>query len=114
MLKLIYILLFCLSLLSCAEKPDHSKPWKIGGKHGMSNVIVNQAKAMDVKICSDYYKDIGFSTNINIDYDDQTFFGLIEGLCITVHAKKVRIRFATPSSGKRAEGTFEILESSSK
>ena len=102
-----------LSLFSCSEKPDHSQPWKIGGKHGMSNVIVNQENAANVKICSDYYKDIGFSTNINVDYDGETYFGLIEGLCITLHAKKIRIRFATPSSGKRAEGTFEFVEESS-
>lgn len=102
--------LIILSLFACKEAPDNTQIWKIGGKHGMSKVIINQDEAADIKICSDKYKDIGFSTNINIDYDDKTYFRLIEGLCITIHAKKVRVRFATPSSGKRAEGTFEILE----
>ena len=114
MIRLTIFFFITLVLFSCNEKPDYSQLWKIGGKHGMSNVIVDQDKATDVKICSDYYKDIGFSTNVNVDYDDKTYFGLFEGLCITLNAKKIRIRFATPSSGKRAEGTFEILELSSK
>ena len=114
MIKISLFAVIVLCLFACKETIDNKQPWKIGGKHGMSSVILNQDKATDIKICSDRYKDIGFSTNINVDYDDQTYFRLIEGLCITLHAKKIRIRFATPSSGKRAEGTFEILESSSK
>jgi len=76
----------------------------------MAKVIVDLEHAADIKVCADKYKDIGFSTNINVDYDSQTYFRLIEGLCITLNAKKVRVRFATPSSGKRAEGTYEILK----
>jgi len=75
----------------------------------MSKVIIDEESSKQVKICSDKYKNIGFPVNVNIDYDDETYFGLIEGLCITVNAKKIKIRFATPSSGKRAEGTFEVL-----
>ena len=113
MIKLSLFTIIILSLFACKETVDNTQPWKIGGKHGMSKVIFDQDKAADIKICSDKYKDIGFSTNINVDYDDQTYYRLFEGLCITLQARKVRIRFATPSSGKRAEGTFEILESSS-
>jgi len=106
----IYILIvFC--LLACKGESENIQPWNIGGKHGVAKMIVDLDKAVDIKVCSDKYKNIGFSTNINIDYDDKTYFRLIEGLCITIHAKKVMVRFATPSSGKRAEGTFEILGS---
>ena len=105
------ILLACvvLVLMGCEDDLNNVQLWKIGGKHGMSKVILNQENTAEVKICADKYKDIGFSTNINVDFDQETYFGLHEGLCITLNAKKIRIRFATPSSGKRAEGTFEIL-----
>ncbi len=108
MKKILVLLVIIFSLAACKEESNASI-WKIGGKHGMSNIIFDQEQAEAIKICSDFYKDIGFSTNVNVDYDGKTFFGLIEGLCITLHAKKVRIRFATPSSGKRAAGTFEVL-----
>ena len=114
MVRLCIFVLIILALISCQETSDNKQPWKIGGDYGMSKIIVNQDEATDVKICSDKYKDIGFSTTINIHYDGKTYYRLIEGLCVTIHAKKASVRFATPSSGKRAEGTFEILESSSK
>jgi len=103
----IIILIFC----SCNDNSKNLQVWEIGGKHGMSKVIFEQDQAADIKFCSDKYKDIGFSTNINIDYDENTYYRLFEGLCITINAKKVRVRFATPSSGKMARGTFEILDS---
>lgn len=99
----------CLWLFACQDTSENKQPWKIGGKHGMSNIIFDQEQAADIKICADKYKDIGFSTSINIAYDENIYYRLIEGLCITIQAKKVRVQFATPSSGKRAEGTFEIL-----
>ena len=96
-------------VLSCSVDKSNEQLWKIGSNTSMNKVIIDQENSKNVKICSDKYKNIGFPVNVNIDYDDKTYFGLIEDLCITVNAKKIRIRFATPSSGKRAEGTFEIL-----
>ena len=110
MIKLSFLVTICLSVCACNDVSDNTELWKIGGKHGMSKIIFEEDQPVDIKICSDKYKDIGFSTNINIDYDDKTYYGLMEGLCITINAKKVKVRFAAPSSGKRAEGTFEILE----
>jgi len=111
MMKPSLFALIVLSISACTEVSENIQPWNIGGDHGVAKVIVDLDSAKNIKICSDKYKNIGFATNINIDYDDKTYFRLIEGLCITIHAKKVRVRFATPSSGKRAEGTFEILDS---
>lgn len=110
MIKKVIFLVFVLMIFACEDTSRELQPWKIGGKHGMSKVIFEQDQPAEIKFCSDKYKDIGFSTNINIDYDENTYYGLIEGLCITIHAKKIKVRFATPSSGKRAEGTFEILK----
>ena len=106
--KIIFIITI-LIVCACNDESKTIQIWEIGGKHGMSKIIFEQDQSENLKICSDEYKDIGFFSNINIDYDDNTYYGLFEGLCITIKAKKVKVRFASPSSGKRAKGTFEIL-----
>ncbi len=109
--KIFLLILVCFVICACINEPKKEiHNWQIGSNTSVSKVIFEQSEAARVKVCSDKYKNIGFSTNINIDYDDNTYFRLIEGVCITVKAKKIRVRFATPSSGKRAEGTFEVLE----
>ncbi len=99
-----------LMMLLIACKNESSQQWEIGGHFPMKRVLVDLDQPKDIKICSDEYKNIGFPVNVNIDYDDQRYYGLIEGLCITVRAKKLTVKFATPSSGKKARGTFEILQ----
>lgn len=76
----------------------------------MSKTLTELDEPKNIKICSDQYKQISFPLHLHIDYDDQRYYGLIEGLCITVNARKVEVKLATPSSGKMARGTFEILE----
>lgn len=114
MIRICIFVFVVLSLFACEDVKDNSQPWKISSSDGMFKTIINADEAVDVKICADKYKNIGFATNVNVHYDGKTYYRLIEGLCITLHAKQVRLRFATPSSGKRAEGTFEILESGNK
>jgi hypothetical protein len=111
MSKILLLILVCFVISACInESKKDIYDWQIGSNTSVSKVIFEQDEAARVKVCSDKYKDIGFSTNINIDYDENTYFRLIEGVCITIKAKMIRVRFATPSSGKRAEGTFEVLE----
>ena len=110
MVKKSIFIIFILIIFACNDKPKNIHVWEIGGKHGMSKVIFEQDQPETLKVCSDKYKDIGFSTNINIDYDGKIYYGLLESLCITIKAKKIRVRFATPSSGKRAQGTYEVLQ----
>ena len=102
---------FLIVIILFACKKDNSLPWQIGGDLPMSKVVVDVDQPKHIKICSDEYKNIGFPINVNISYDDQKYYGLIEGLCITLHAKKVTVKFATPSSGKMAKGTYEVIES---
>ncbi|MBT8123736.1 MAG: hypothetical protein KJO81_02805 [Gammaproteobacteria bacterium] len=112
MSKIFLLILVGFAICACTNEPKNKiHDWQIGSNSSISKVIFEQDEAARVKVCSDEYKDIGFSTNINIDYDENTYFRLIEGVCITIKAKKIRVRFATPSSGKRARGTFEILDS---
>ena len=106
--KTVFFILVATVLVGCEK--DLSQKWQIGGKSPMISTLVDIEEPKKIKICSDEYKNIGFPINVNIDYDDKSYYGLIEGLCITVLAKKLTVRFATPSSGKMAKGTFEILE----
>ncbi len=112
MSKLFLLILVSIVTSACINEPKKNiQDWQIGSNTSVLKVIFEQDEAARVKVCSDEYKDIGFSTNINIDYDDNTYFRLIEGVCITIKAKKITVRFATPSSGKRARGTYEVLDS---
>ncbi len=108
--KLSLFVLLCFAIAACNDTSKNNiQAWQIGGKQSMSNTIFDEDEPENIKICVDEYKDIGFSTTINIHYDDNIYHQLFKGLCITVNAKKVKVRFATPSSGKMARGTFEVL-----
>jgi len=96
-------------LVACNEK--NTKEWKLGKDQPMSKVLVDVDSPKRIKICSDKYKHISFPLVLHVDYDDKRYYGLLEGVCITVNAKKLRVKFANPSSGKAARGTFEILDS---
>jgi hypothetical protein len=106
-INLLVMIVFTSLLLACNEK--HATFWQIGGNLAKHKTLVNSNQLKKVKVCSDYYKNIGFPVHLNIHYDDKIYYGLLEGLCITVQAKKVDVRFANPASGKVAKGTFEIL-----
>ncbi len=94
-------------LVGCNDNLIH---WQIGGNLAKHKILVESQELRDIKVCSDEYKNIGFPVHLNIKYDQNTYYGLLEGLCITVRAKTVKLEFASPSSGKMARGTFEILE----
>ena len=72
-----------------------------------------------ILICGSDHFSAGFESDIrdmyvlltdNLQYDDDNiYYGLLEGVCITVRAKTLKVKFANPSSGKVAYGTYEIL-----
>jgi len=105
--SLICIILVSL-LIGCSK--DSGIRWEIGGNQAKHKILVESEVLQNIKLCSDKYKNIGFPVHLNVHYDEKTYFGMLEGVCITVRAKKVKVTFATPSSGKVAIGTFEILD----
>lgn len=110
MYKLSLFLFLFFAMVACSDTSNNNiQTWQIGGQQSMLKTIFEQDEPKNIKICADEYKDIGFSTTINIHYDDNIYHQLLVGLCITVNAKKVKVLFATASSGKMARGTFEIL-----
>ena len=106
-----FLIIFAVILFFAACKEDKAQTWKIGKDQPMSKVLVELDSPKNIKICSDEYKHISFPLVLHVDYDDNRYYGLLEGVCITVHAKKLRVKFANPSSGKMARGTFEVLDS---
>ena len=96
------------SLTACE---DNVQTWRIGKDQPMSKILVELDMPKNIKICSDEYKHISFPLVLHVDYDDNRYYGLLEGVCITVHAKKLSVKFANPSSGKMARGTFKVLDS---
>lgn len=104
--------LFLVTILICGCGKDSvdSINWKIGENLPKHKIIVDSQELKKVKVCSEEYKNVGFPVHLNITYDQKTYFGLLEGLCISVHAKKIKVEFASPSSGKMARGTYEVLE----
>lgn len=111
-LKLIKVLSIAMACILCAcEKQNNSQSWRIGKDQPMSKILVELDSPKNIKICSDEYKHISFALVLHIKYDDKKYYGLLEGVCITVNAKIVKVKFANPSSGKMARGTFEILDS---
>ena len=104
------LILLTLSGFLFACKDDNAQVWKIGKDQPMSKTLVELESPKNIKLCSDEYKHISFPLVLHIDYDENRYYGLLEGLCITVHAKTLKIKFANPSSGKMARGTYEILE----
>lgn len=102
------IILALIFLLAACE--DNAQIWKLGKDQPMKKTLVELSAPKNIKICADEYKHISFPLVLHVDYDDNRYYGLIEGVCITVHAKILKVKFANPSSGKVAIGTFEILD----
>jgi len=105
----IFIGLIC--MLCACEKHDNSQVWQIGKDQPKSKTLLELDSPKKIKICSDEYKHISFPLVLHVIYDDKKYYGLLEGVCITVHAKTLKVKFANPSSGKMARGTYEILGS---
>ena len=97
-------------LLSCNDNANVMQ-WRIGKDQPKSKTLLELDSPKNIKICSDEYKHISFPLVLHVIYDDKKYYGLLEGVCITVHAKTLKVKFANPSSGKMARGTFEILDS---
>lgn len=109
---LLCLMLFVLiSLLSACEKQSNAQSWQIGKGQPMNKTLLELESPKNIRVCSDEYRHISFPLILHVVYDDKKYYGLLEGVCITVHAKVLKVKFANPSSGKMARGTYEILDS---
>ena len=107
-----YLTLFVIiCVLSACEKQRNAQGWQIGKGQPMDKTLLELEAPKNIRVCSDEYRHISFPLILHVIYDDKKYYGLLEGVCITVNAKVLRVKFANPSSGKMARGTFEILGS---
>jgi hypothetical protein len=97
-------------ILSACGKPNNAQQWLIGKDKPKSKVLLEADTPKKIRFCSDQYSHISFPLTLHVIYDDNKYYGLLEGACITVQAKFLKVKFANPSSGKMARGTFEVLE----
>lgn len=96
-------------LTACEQPIDNSQNWLIGKDQPMKKTLLELDAPKNIRFCSDKYKHISFPLVVHVVYDDNIYYGLLEGVCITVRAKTLKVKFANPSSGKVAYGTYEIL-----
>ncbi len=104
------ILIFILVFLSGCH--DYGDPWRItvGKDKPKEHVFVDGDEPQEVMICLDKKGGSGYPTTIVGKFDDEKYAGMLVGQCMNFIGKRVSVKFATPSSGKYAEGTFKVIQ----
>ena len=104
------IWIFILVLMSGCH--NYGDPWRItvGKDKPKEHVFVDGDEPQEVMICLDKKGGSGYPTTIIGKYDDQKYAGMLEGQCMFFIGKRVSVKFATPSSGKYAEGTYKVIQ----
>ena len=89
-------------------------PWHITVSKGKpkEQVLVDGQEIAEVKICVDKKGGSGYPTTVVAQFDDEFYANLLVGQCMYFEGKRVAVRFGTPSTGKFARGTYEIIAAS--
>ncbi len=104
------ILIFIVVLVSGCH--DSGEPWRItvGLDKPKEQVFVEGDQPQEVMIYLDKKGGSGYPTTIVGKFDDQKYAGMLVGQCMFFEGKRVSVKFATPSSGKYAEGTYKVIQ----
>lgn len=98
-----------LILPACSDK---SQLWKIGGDQPTKKLtLIDSQDEQTIKVCLHEKGGSGYPITLVIDHDDEKYAGVLLGQCLRFEAKKVVVRFGTPSAFKFANGSYEILDS---
>ena len=91
---------------------DSGEPWRVtvGLDKPKEQVFVDGDQVQEVMICLDKKGGSGYPTTIVGKFDDQKYAGILVGQCMFFEGKRVSVTFATPSSGKYAEGTYKVIK----
>ena len=91
---------------------DSGEPWKItvGMDKPKEQVFVDSDQSQEVMICLDKKGGSGYPTTVVAKYDDGRYAGMLQGQCMFFVGKRVSVKFATPSSGKYATGTYKVIQ----
>ena len=106
--RLLVVTLLPFLIGACQEAGEE---WHItvGKGKPKEQVLVDSQEVSEVKICLDKKGGSGYPTTIVAQFDDEFYANLLQGQCMYFSGKRVAVRFGTPSSGKFARGTYEII-----
>ena len=82
----------------------------VGKDYPKIKVFTEGDELKEVKICLEEQGYSGWPTTVVAEYDEEIYGGMLEGQCMYFKGKRVAVRFGTPSSGKYAKGTFQVIE----
>ena len=91
---------------------DAGEPWRItvGLDKPKEMVFVDGDVPQEVKICLDTMGGSGYPTRVRAQFDDDRYTPMLRGQCMFFTGKRVSVKFANPSSGKYAAGTYEVIQ----
>ena len=91
---------------------DAGEPWRItvGLDKPKEMVFVDGDVPQEVKICLDTKGGSGYPTRVRAQFDDDRYTPMLTGQCMFFTGKRVSVKFANPSSGKYATGTYEVIQ----
>jgi|GEM_PF-2685588 len=98
-----------LILYGCHESGE---PWRItvGLDKPKEFVFIDGDISKEVRICLDKKGGSGYPTRVAAKYDNDKYVPMLTGQCMFFTGKRVSVKFANPSSGKYAEGTYKVIQ----
>ena len=105
------LILFFIIALSTSCNYETSQSWRItvGLDTSKEKILYQGDRPKEVRVCLDKKGGSGYPTRVLTKYDDQRYVGMLEGQCMFFTGNTVAVRFANPSSGKYANGTYKVM-----
>ncbi len=99
-----------LLVFGCHDSAD--EPWRItvGLDKPKEMVFVDGDVPQEVRICLDKLGGSGYPTRVAAKYDNDRYLPMLTGQCMFFIGKRVSVKFASPSSGKYAAGTYKVIQ----
>jgi hypothetical protein len=99
-----------LLLFGCHDSDD--EPWRItvGLDKPKEMVFVDGDVLQEVRICLNTQGGSGYPTRVRAKFDDDRYTPMLTGQCMFFTGKRVSVKFANPSSGKYATGTYKVIQ----
>ena len=91
---------------------DLGQSWRItvGLDKPKEMVFVDGDNPKEVRICLDTMGGSGYPTRVSARFDDEKYTPMLVGQCMYFTGKRVSVKFANPSSGKYATGTYVVMQ----
>ncbi|MFK7794673.1 MAG: hypothetical protein AB8B89_04930 [Gammaproteobacteria bacterium] len=106
----LFVAALLLLLYGCHDS-DLGEPWRItvGLDVPKEMIFVDGDITQEVRICLNTMGGSGYPTRVSARYDDERYTPMLVGQCMFFKGKRVSVKFANPSSGKYASGTYKVI-----